>query len=264
MYLDYYIMNDYFKFINKDEYIKFKNLWYPFLNLILFIIFFIILCTIFKLNININLDSIIFNTLDKGANIDNTTVNINDPNLNLSVSVNSFNNIAAAISSAGGVTAGLKVAQYIGGPPSTKILAGLGTMAVVQGTTAIMSKVLSNQSCSQDFVKKSLTASASNNTGSLNDYPLNLLFELNTLIYGALLFLIIILNIYIAKYIANINYNKYLPTNKFGVILNKIILRYIKIWNRTSNYLLMFSYIMLLIAILISKFTLWLIFNYYK
>lgn len=175
------------------------------------------------------MDSIIFNTLDKGANIDNTTVNINDPNLNLSVSVNSFNNIAAAISSAGGVTAGLKVAQYIGGPPSTKILAGLGTMAVVQGTTAIMSKVLSNQSCSQDFVKKSLTASASNNTGSLNDYPLNLLFELNTLIYGALLFLIIILNIYIAKYIANINYNKYLPTNKFGVILNKIILRYIKI-----------------------------------
>jgi hypothetical protein len=63
------------------------------------------------------------------------------------------------------VRAGLKVAQYIGGPPSTEISAGLGTMAVVQGTTAIMSKVLSNQSCSQDFVKKSLTASASNNTG---------------------------------------------------------------------------------------------------
>jgi hypothetical protein len=46
--------------------------------------------------------------------------------------------------------------------------------------------------------------------------------------------------------------------------LNKIILRYIKIWNRTSNYLLIFSYIMLLIAILVSKFTLWLIINYYK
>jgi hypothetical protein len=163
------------------------------------------------------------------VNLDNVTVNVNDPNVKLSVDVNNVNNVAAAISSAGGAGVGFKLAKYIGGPPSTKILAGISTMIVVQSTTVIMSKILNNKSTSQDLLKRSLTGSTGDKAESLNDYPLNLLFELNNLIYGALLFLIIILNIYVAKYIANLNYDKYLPGNKLGVILNKIILRYIKI-----------------------------------
>jgi hypothetical protein len=63
----------------------------------------------------------------------------------------------------------------------------------------------------------------------LKDYPLNLLFEINTLLYAALLFLFIILNIYIGKYISNLNYKKILPENKLGKILYFLINHYLRI-----------------------------------
>src|SRR5205085_2314557 len=73
-------------------------------------------------------------------------INVNHPNIKTSFSKEGINTLAAAIYSAGGATVGFKVAQYIGRPPVVKIVAGLGTMAVVQGTTAIMSRVLNSNS----------------------------------------------------------------------------------------------------------------------
>jgi hypothetical protein len=61
----------------------------------------------------------------------------------------------------------------------------------------------------------------------LNDYPLNLLEDVNLLLYAALLFLIVISNIYLANYLYKKEYKKYLPDNKIGNILDKIINRYI-------------------------------------
>ena len=82
-------------------------------------------------------------------------------------------------------------------------------MAVVQGTTAIMSRVLNSNSGNNGKLKFIYFSANSENNGinNLSDYPLNLLFDINILLYGALLFLYIILNIYISKYILNINYD---------------------------------------------------------
>ena len=63
----------------------------------------------------------------------------------------------------------------------------------------------------------------------LNNYPLNLLEDGNLLLYAALLFLIVIFNIYLVNYIIKKDFNKYLPKNKLGKILNTLINRYINI-----------------------------------
>jgi len=96
---------------------------------------------------------------------------------------------------------------------------------------------------------------------NISDYPLNLLFDINILLNGSLLFLYIILNIYLSRYILNINYNKFIPNNNFGKIFNFIMNRYLKIWNKVSNFLLIFSYIMLFIAIFVAKIALYIIIN---
>jgi hypothetical protein len=172
---------------------------------------------------------------DPTVNIGNeATVSINNPNINARISKEGVNNIAAAISSAGGATIGFKVAQYVGGPPVVKIMAGVGTMVVIQSTTAIMSRILNNHNTSSlsgidkhKFINLCLTSN--NSINNLNDYPLNLLFDVNMLLYGALLFLYIILNVYISKYLLNSDYNKFIPNNNFGKILSFLLSRYLKI-----------------------------------
>src|SRR5205809_383982 len=119
-------------------------------------IFFIFLFSLFyKFIFNIKIDlnkiyDVILNLTDYKNNTINvgngSTVNVNHPNIKTSFSKEGINTLAAAIYSAGGATVGFKVAQYIGRPRVVKIVAGLGTMAVVQGTTAIMSRVLNSNS----------------------------------------------------------------------------------------------------------------------
>ncbi len=273
--LDYLIVNNYLNFINKNVYIKFRNMFYPIINIILFFIFFFIFYFIFNIELDLEkiYDIILSVTDDNNNNINvgtGATVNINNPNIKTSFSKEGINSLAAAIYSAGGATLGFKVAQYVGGPPIVKIMAGLGTIAVVQSTTAIMSRVLNNNSANTsnginklNFICFSVN-SENNGINNLSDYPLNLLFDINILLYGALLFLYIILNIYISRYILNINYNKFIPKNNFGKILNFIVNRYLKIWNKASNFLLIFSYIMLFIAIFVAKIALFIIINYYN
>ena len=132
----------------------------------------------------------------------------------------------------------------------------------------IMSRVLNNTGSSRGInVKQNLICLTSDNNNivnNLNDYPLNLLFDINILLYGALLFLYIILNIYISKYILSLNYNKFIPNNNFGKILSFLLNRYLKIWSKVGNFLLIFSYIMLFIAIFVSKIALYIIINYYN
>jgi hypothetical protein len=107
-------------------------------------------------------------------------------------------------------------------------------MVVIQSTTAIMSRILNNHNTSSlsgidkhKFINLCLTSN--NSINNLNDYPLNLLFDVNMLLYGALLFLYIILNVYISKYLLNSDYNKFIPNNNFGKILSFLLSRYLKI-----------------------------------
>lgn len=236
IFLDHFIINNYLNFINVNIYLKFRNMFYPFINIILFFIFLFIYYFIFNIELDLNkIYDVTLNVTDDKNNTINVgtgaTVNVNHPNIKTSFSKEGINTLAAAIYSAGGATVGFKVAQYIGRPPVVKIVAGLGTMAVVQGTTAIMSRVLNSNSGNNGKLKFIYFSANSENNGinNLSDYPLNLLFDINILLYGALLFLYIILNIYISRYILNINYDKFIPKNKFGKILNFIINRYLKI-----------------------------------
>lgn len=74
-----------------------------------------------------------------------------------------------------------------------------------------------------------------------NDFPLNLLPEINQLATAELMFLFIILNIFIVKYITSLDYNKYIPKNKAGNIFKIIISRYIILWSNSVKVLLIVS-----------------------
>ena len=274
--LDYFIIKEHFGYNIKELYLCFRNGFYIHIKIILFIVFlFIFIFFDFNwpdVDISNYIDIQLFlgndeNNKEVIANVGtNSTVNVNDPRINFTITKQGINNIAAAISAAVGATAGIKVAQYIAGPPSIKIIAGLGTMFAVQGITAIMSKFLNR---GNDISKNLIYSFISNNSSSsnsniLNDYPLNLLVEVNLLLYATLLFLTIIFNIYLANYVLGLNYKKYLPNNKLSATIIKIIERYINLWAKAGRFLLIYSYILLFILIVIIKICIYTIIHFYN
>lgn len=232
----------------------------------------------FDLNLNINFNLIDFilsmadnkdlntnNNISVGAN---ATVNINNPKFSFSISDRSINTVAAALSSGAGATAGLKVVQYIGGTPASKLAVGLATMVAVQAGTAGLSKNLNSNNQSKNNVSKLVCnfISNENNNGNnvLNDYPLNLINDIDQLLYGSLLFLIIIFNIYLANSLLNINYIKYIPSNKFGKLLLIVLNRYINLLSKSKKLLLIFCYLMLFISIILAKVFIYIIINHFS
>nr|YP_009307005.1 orf177 [Tolypocladium ophioglossoides]AOR52826.1 orf177 [Tolypocladium ophioglossoides] len=205
----------------------------------------------------------VFYLADKNNNInvgENTTVNINSTGGQLSLPINHLNKTAAAISAAGGASAGIQVAKYVAGPPAVKLAAGVTTAAAVQLTTTFMAKVLDSDK--KDNVSK-LTMSLvtdSNGQNVLNNYPLNLLFEINGLLICSLIFLYIIANIYISKYIISKDLTRFIsPKSKIGKSFLFFLNKYLNLWKKSSNYLLGFCYVMLIFCIIICKFGLYLI-----
>lgn len=181
-------------------------------------------------------DELIYHMVDKDSgrpsvNVgENATVNIN--NGKVSVSVDS--KVAAAISASAGAGAGIQVAKYVAGPPAVKLAAGVATAGAVQLTTTFMSKVLDTKNNNvKKFIPNLLETSNGNNV--LKDYPLNLLVEINGFLICALVFLYIILNIYITKYIisAKPDLVKYIPAsiqnNKIGKYLDLLLNKYLNL-----------------------------------
>nr|YP_010044465.1 hypothetical protein J6816_mgp26 [Tolypocladium guangdongense]QPF24410.1 hypothetical protein [Tolypocladium guangdongense] len=231
-----------------------------FLNIFFFIFFYIIIYLFLAATDD---QMSVFYLADKNNNInvgENTTVNINSTGGQLSLPINHLNKTAAAISATGGASAGIQVAKYVAGPPAVKLAAGVTTAAAVQLTTTFMSKVLdSDRNNSISKLTMSIT-SDSNGQNVLNNYPLNLLFEINGLLICSLIFLYIIANIYISKYIISKDLTKYIPqNNKMGKLFFFFLSRYLNLWNKSSSYLLGFCYVMLLFCIIICKFGLYLI-----
>lgn len=242
-------------------------------NWILTIIFFIGFYFISNFVIEFS-DNLIFNIGDKdNINIgENATVNINDSKLN--VSVNHMNRVAAAISAAGGASAGIQMAKYVAGPPAIKVAAGVATATLVQATTYTMSYFLDSNSSNNNLNRLTSVFAYLNNSDNnnnidnlnniLNTYPLGILPQANIILIVALVFIYIIINIYIGKFIIKLNYSKYLPNNKLGKTLDFMLTRYIKLWSKSSNYLLGFCYFMLSFAIIELKFIFYMILNYYN
>lgn len=190
--------------------------------------------------------------------VNDNTVNVNTPVFNFSMSKEGTNNLAAAASSAGGASVGLKVAKSVSGSPALKIAGGLGYMGAVQIGTAIMFKILSNNNDSDDNTTKFLPKLFNDDISTvLNDkypnFPLNLLSEMNRLVNVEILFLMIMLNIFIVNKLISIDYVSYLPKNKLGHFLEKAITRYIKIWSKSSIFLIILSWVSLFSCVLLSK-----------
>ena len=216
---------------------------------------------------------------DKSINA-NGTVNVNNPNFNVSVPASSLNNFAAAASVSGGGALALKVAQQVPGDPGVKIAAGAATWVAAQSATVGMAKILNandpNANTTTKIFIKSLYLSNNNTTKNLNnnlnnisvinkifnDFPLNLIPKINQLATAKLMFLFIILNIFVVKYLITVDYNKYIPNNKIGKILNFFITRYISIWSKSINLLLIISWSGLFICVISSKIFLYYVLNY--
>lgn len=192
---------------------------------------------------------------------ENANVNINGGNINVSFD----RRMAAAVSAGAGAGAGIQVAKYVAGPPAVKIAAGVTTAVGVQAITTVMNKVLAsnNQNSTKLVANLELAPQSSSGGNVLDDYPLNLLYEVNTLLICAMVFLYIILNIYISKYIISKDLVKYIPTsiqnNKIGKFFILWLNKYLNLWSKSSNYLLGYCYIVLFIFLGVCKFALYLI-----
>jgi hypothetical protein len=245
---------------------------------LIFIYIFSALCYVFSLDISVlhSGDELISWLADKdntNVNIgENATVNVTTNGGQVTIPVNHLNKTAAAISMGAGVSAGIQAAKYVGGSPVTKLAAaGLAVGAVQLGTVG-MSKVLGStdtkDSSSKLVANFDVVGSSDGGGGGssvLNDYPLNLLVEVNGLLICALAFLYIILNIYISKYIisAKPDFVKYIPASlqnhKIGKFLGFLLNKYLNLWSKNSNYFLGFCYFMLLFCIAMCKFFLFVI-----
>ena len=288
--LDYLIKNNYLGNSIKNFYLKFIELNYFNIVLILSIIVFFILMLFSYFGFSlIYFDNTLFDAnlvkfMSDSAGNNNVnvntdaTVNVNHPRFNISIPGPVLSNTAAAISFAGGMGAAIKAAQHMPGGPGVKALAGVGTLLTTQAITVGVAKILNSSNSSNNNNNNNNNTNnlinwfdgLSNNNNSniinnlndkFNDFPLNLLPEINQLATAELMFLLIILNIFIAKYITSLDYNKYLPNNKLGDILKKIINRYVILWSKSVNILLIISWSGLFICVISSKIFLYYVLN---
>lgn len=284
--LDYLIKGSYLGNSIKKNYLNFISLNYLYIAIILTSIVFFILILFNYLGLPlINFDSSVFNwdlfkfMSDSGVN-NNTVnteanVNINHPKLNVSIPSSSLNNLAAAASVAGGGTLAIKVAQQLPGSPGVKLAAATATWVGAQALTVGVGKILNSVDSSDNNTKKlinwfdglinnnnlNIISNLNDSSVALKEYPFNLLPEINQLVTAELMFLFIILNIFIVKYITSIDYNKYIPNNKVGNILKFFINRYIILWSKSFKLLLIISWIGLFICVIGSKIFLYYILN---
>jgi hypothetical protein len=207
------------------------------------------LTSIFTFSIDYILDSSILHcqpsdNITNDLEIKNNAINVNSPNVNFTISEQTIQKVTTTLTTATGVTAGVKLAQQV---PSLggKALAVAGTaffsQALNTGTTKILKSMKDDTDTKLNLINEFNTGT--NKNINLDDYPLNLLFELDQLINVEIIFMVIILNVFITNILIN-NSSKidnYIPKNLFGKVLDFIIQRFIKIWGSSSNFLLIFS-----------------------
>jgi hypothetical protein len=167
--LDYLINNNYLGHKIKKFYFKFIGLNYFSIAFILTCIVFLILTIFSYFGFSLFcFDSYLFdidlfkNMSDSGVNTNvkaEGTVNINHPNLNVSIPASSLNNLPAATSVSQGGALALKVMQQVPGEPFPKAVAGAATFLGAQALTVAMSKILNSNNSSNN----------SNNTKNLSN-----------------------------------------------------------------------------------------------
>ena len=200
------------------------------------------------------------------SSVNDNTVNINNPNVNVNISDSSakaINNLAGALSSTGGATLAYNVAKHIPGSPGVKLGVGLGTMGAVQAASAVMGKYLNSQSTSNDKKGNQFINNLFSNNdleNKFNEYPLNLLSDIDNLINIELIFMSVIFNIFLANYINHIDFSKYISNNSnWGKNFLFFIERYKNIWSKSSRVLMIYSWFLLFFCIFVTKFCMYII-----
>jgi hypothetical protein len=216
------------------------------------------------------------NSASLSGNTNNANISLNDPRLSVNVNANALRHTAAALSSVGGAKIGLEVAKNMPGPPVVKVVAGVGTFLAVQGTTAVLSKVIGSDSdgsnnsnnflpnLNNDYNSTDILSIFNNNTNlnSYTEFPLNLLVEVDKFIFVELLFISIIINVFIVNKLIELDIIKYLPDNKFGKLLKLFINRYISIWSKSNKYITIYSFVLLTFCIIMTRICFYFIAHY--
>nr|YP_009504963.1 hypothetical protein [Lyophyllum decastes]AWW14082.1 hypothetical protein [Lyophyllum decastes] len=253
-FVDWIIKNNYLGIKINKFYLKFINLSIFRLYLIFFIIILLLLNLLGSFNIeildyfNINFNNFAGDGVNVNNNVDTKVenINLNHPILQLSVPASAASQLAAAGSFASGAALGIKAAQAVNGTPLIKAATGLGVYGAVQGSTIIMSKILSHNK-GHNFIRGLLDNSAAELLNSkYTEFPLNMLVDLNNLVNLEILALIILFNVLTVDLLTTkIDYNKYVPNNKLGNLALFFLNRYIKLWGNSRQFFIICSFIIL-------------------
>ena len=204
--------------------------------------------------------------------LDNNKVVIQNPTFSVNISDSAASKLTAAISSSGGMAAAAKVMQHVPGTPTVKAIAGVATMVGVQAATYGMSKVLktntdqtndnSSNLISQHLVDNTNTnANASSLSDLYPNYPLNLLYDIDTLVNVEVIVVILLINIFTVQYLISRDYSKYIPDNRFGKYLNLFLSRYVRIYSNSNKFIIGLCVCNLIMCIFFTKFFLYCIMN---
>jgi hypothetical protein len=192
---------------------------------------------------------------------------VNDPSLNNTYNNNPsipmnqiINNIPNAIGATGAYHTAMKISEHVPTIPG-KILVG----GIAAGFTA--SAISFGMTTGENYGKKFFNDRNNNkfipslyilpSLDKHDQFPYNYLMEMFIMNSFALSILIINFNIIIVNYIKNKEILKYLPEfikiSKFFIIIEYFYNRYIKIWNISHKYIIIITYIIIIINILLIQ-----------
>lgn len=251
----------------KNKYIIYKYKLNSLSSWIKILFFLNILYYIFKIlyniliidlkDINYMSDNNINNTNNNSINVNNPNLNINTPNVKITIP-----GVLPSIIGAASIRAGMQVAKHV---PSIggKIAATAGTAAFVAGATSFGQNIGTNSanvltkgtSNTGDNINKFLPDiinlidlnSLTGKVEGLETYPLSLLKDMLLINYSSILFLILMFNVFIAIFFKNKDISNNLPKwiikndNKISKFIKIFINKYIQIWYRSKNFILIYS-----------------------
>lgn len=220
-------------------------------------------------------------TVSPGALQNSGDTHIHSPNFNVKISDRAVNGITATASTTGGASLAFRVVKSM--PNATapaKIGAALGIMATTplhkvlsgQVTTLAMRAVLNKQdsdsksnSSNTNKLLSFITTNNSNDDSNKNSnsslnvpyilskYPFNLMKHIDNMLNVMISLMFLLFNIFFSGLIGKLNLHTYLPDNKLGILLTKMLDRYIKLGLNVSIYLYVIIFICIAILLIVLK-----------
>jgi hypothetical protein len=169
--------------------------------------------------------------------------------------------------------AGLELAKNV---PSLggKVAVVIGTALVAQAVNVTTNKIVQKSSTSDttnNFISLDLSKFINENQNNsiinekFSEYPYNLIPDLNMYVNIEIWFIIILINILLTSYLLekkiDINKLDLVKNERLKKIINYVYNRYISVWSFSRNILIIWSILMLLLCIFMSKLILFLVFS---